>query len=292
MAILVALSFRLYYGNFEDKYDSLCVDYSNLESSYNTLNNRYKSIEAGYSSKVEEYDDLHEDYYLLLDDYNDLQYDYQTLQDTCDDNTVVFADSNPPSTVIKDGTIYWNFYSRYYSVITWQVPVNTYRSYITSPKPKNDRLYLDLDGETIWTYDLRGYIQPEFFDKVIDTLTNGNTAYEFVREVVNLKNQLISYGGLESGEYRWSVETLTEGQGNCGDTSILVASLLKSGEEKMNYGLDISLWYCDVDNMYDPQKVNHVIIGVGYSDGSGELIETTSDAYYTYSQVSGWKYEI
>jgi hypothetical protein len=103
---------------------------------------------------------------------------------------------------------------------------------------------------------------------------------------------LISYGSLESGEYRWAMETLTEGQGNCGDTTILVTSLLKSGDERMNYGLDVSIWYCDAYNMSNPQVINHVIVGVEYPDGDYELIETTSDYYYSYDEIIGWKFEV
>ena len=230
-------------------------------------------------------------YYDLVDDYNELQDEYDYLEDNCG-TTIVNADSNPPSTVIKNGTIYWNLYTLDYNIVTWSVPVESYRTYVTYPKPSYPYLYLDNDGETLTTYDIRDYIQPDFFDGVINTLTDGRTATQFVNEVVNLKNQLISYGSLESGEYRWVMETLTEGQGNCGDTTILVTSLLKSGDERMNYGLDVSIWYCDANHMDAPQEVNHVIVGVEYPDGDYALIETTSDYYYSYDEVIGWRFEV
>ena len=63
--------------------------------------------------------------------------------------------------------------------------------------------YLNHDGTTISTYDLRDYIQPDFFTNVISTLTDGKNDREFVNEVINLKNQLVSYGTfLESGIYK------------------------------------------------------------------------------------------
>ena len=114
----------------------------------------------------------------------------------------------------------------------------------------------------------------------------------FVDEVVNLKNQLITYStGLED-DYKWSAETLTEGTGNCGDTSILVASLLKAGDEEENYGLTVHIWYCDSNHLKDPQEVNHAVVGVEYRTGTYEIIETTSDSYYTHDEIVGWKFEV
>lgn len=252
--------------------------------------NDNKYTDDDYLQLLYDYNDLFDDYSSLYENYDGLQDDYVYLEENC--GSIVYADSNPPSTVIKNGSIYWNFYTLDSSVSTWSVPVETYRGYITYPKPAYDFLYLDNYGETLTTYDIRDYIKPDFFDGVINTLTDGRTATQFVNEVVNLKNQLISYGSLESGEYRWAMETLTEGQGNCGDTTILVASLLKSGDERMNYGLDVSIWYCDAYNMSNPQVINHVIVGIEYPDGDYDLIETTSNYYYSYDEIIGWKFEV
>jgi len=60
----------------------------------------------------------------------------------------------------------------------------------------------------------------------------------------------------------------------------------------MDYGLDVSIWYCDANHMTDPQEVNHVIVDVDFPDGTGLLIETTSDSYYTHEQVMGWEFEV
>jgi hypothetical protein len=71
-----------------------------------------------------------------------------------------------------------------------------------------------------------------------------------------------------------------------------MASLLKAGENRENYGLTIYFWYCDSDSMTSPQKVNHVIVEVEYSNGTYQLIETTTNTFYTYNQINGWKYEV
>ena len=140
--------------------------------------------------------------------------------------------------------------------------------------------------------NLSNYVQPDFFVNVISTLTDGKTDSEFVAGVVNFKNQIVTYGSGLGDYYRWSAETLTEGRGQCGDTSILMASLLKAGENEAEYGLKVYFWYCDADHMTDPQDVNHVIVEVEYADESSEFIETTSYGYYSYDQIVGWPYEV
>ena len=70
--------------------------------------------------------------------------------------------------------------------------MESYRSIINYPKPTNDYLYLNHDGTTISTYDLRDYIQPDFFTNVISTLTDGRTDMEFVNEVINLRDENVA----------------------------------------------------------------------------------------------------
>ena len=44
--------------------------------------------------------------------------------------------------------------------------------------------------------------------------------------------------------------------------------------------------------MTNPLEVNHVIIGIEFLDETGLLIETTSDEFYSYDEIKGWKIEI
>ena len=267
LAVIGTITAYTVYDKLEYEYyvDDLEEDYGSLMNDYDTLNNYYDGL-------VDDYDDLLNDYNEILDDYENLY---------------------APSTLIKNGTIHWRFYALDESVAEWTVNISSYRAYITFTKPTDYvRLKNSDTGEIYLATDIIEYVQPEFFSKVIDTLSDGRTANEFVDEVVNLKNQLITYTtGLEN-VHKWSAETLTEGTGNCGDTTILVASLLKAGEEKENYGLKVHIWYCDAYHMKEPQEVNHAIVGVEYLNGDYELIETTSDYYYTYDEVVGWKFEV
>lgn len=215
----------------------------------------------------------------MVDDYNNIIGKYGEL----------FA----PSTLIKNGRVFWRFNRLDSSVEEWSIDIDAYRSSINWPDPTEIiTLKINETGEIYTGIDLTNYVQSDFFTGVISSLTDGNTDREFVAEVVNLKKQLVTYETGLTGEYRWSAETLTEGCGNCGDTSILMASLLKSGENQSDYGLEVYFWYCDAGNMTNPQEVNHVIVEVVYSDDDFELIETTSDMFYTHDEIEGWRFEV
>jgi hypothetical protein len=264
------------YSLANSKYTDLLGDYNNLIDSYND------SSDYWYEQYSLTYDEMAD----LLNDYNDLVVDYNTL---IDEYGALYA----PSTLIKNGEIFWRINKLDETIVSWTVDVDTYREYVLIAEPDEyETLYNSITDENYLVKDLTQYVQSDFFIDVISDLTEGNNASEFVAEVVNLKNQLITYGSGLGDFYRLSAETLTEGRGMCGDTSILVASLLKAGESIENYGLNVSFWYCDADNMNNPQTVNHVIVGVEYSDGDFDLIETTTDEYYSYDDIVGWQYEV
>jgi hypothetical protein len=170
------------------------------------------------------------------------------------------------------------------TIAEWTVPIDTYRAYIDLPEPTT-LLYLSNTniGGTYTIKDLRGYVQADFFTNVISGFTDGKTDRGFVQEVVNFKDQIVTYGSGLGDYYRWPAETITEGRGQCGDTTILMASLFKAGENRAHYGLSIYIWYCDSNHMTSPQTVNHAIVEVKYADGTYTLIETTTNTFYTYN---------
>ncbi len=246
---------------------------------YNTLDDQYDSLTTNYNS-------LYTEHNSLTHDYSDLSGRYNTLNEK-------YNELNVPIASIKNRTIYWRFFLLDKSQIQWSLDMSTYLSYVSMSDPTTMVSLLNSDtGETYYVTDLREYVTPNVFNDVISDLTDGNSASDFVQEVVNIKNQMISYSTGLDGQYRWAVETLTEGTGNCADMSILMASLLKAGENKAHYGLTVNFWYCDSDHMTSPLKVNHVIIEVEYSDGTSQLIESTANIFYTYDQIQGWNFEV
>jgi len=263
----------------ENKYALIQNDYHSLQNTYNTLQSRYNSLTGNYNELQTTYNNLHNSYDTLQTTYNSLKSSYETIY--------------APSTLIQNGTIHWRFHKVDGTIAEWAVPIDTYRAYIDWPKP-TALLYLSNTntGETYTVKDLREYVQPDFFANVISGFTDGKIDKEFVQEVVNFKDQIVTYGSGLGDQFRWPAETVTEGRGQCGDTSILMASLFKAGESEAHYGLSVYIWYCDANHMTNPQTVNHAIVEVKYADGPDTFIETTLNTYYTYNQVSGWSFQV
>ncbi len=207
----------------------------------------------------------------------------------------------PPYVSISNDTINWVFYDLNKNVITWQMPMETYRQYVSMNKPIETLHFSAASGRTITTYDMRPYIQPSFFTNFISSLTQGRNAEEFVKEVDNIKNQIVTWGmkpGVTS--YQYSAETLTEGQGTCADTTILMASMLIAGSRQAHYNLNVYVWYVQrnangtlVTDGNSITQPNHAIVEVKFPDGTAWSIETTRSFFYTYSQgYYGWQYDV
>jgi GH24 family phage-related lysozyme (muramidase) len=143
-------------------------------------------------------------------------------------------------------------------------------------------------------------MQPALFQNNIVDITKGRSDREFVKEVDNIKNQIVVYGeGLGNVPYKFPVETLTEGKGTCADTTILMASMLTEGNQIASYNFKVYVWYVQLVNrsfLSDLQSItgiNHAIVQVVFSDGHDWSIETTMNSFRTYSQsYAGWQYDV
>lgn len=233
----------------------------------------------------------------LVKEYNGLVERYNTLYN--DYTRVKAVGLLPPYSSISGGKIRWVFYDLKNNLINWEMPFDSYRSYVSVTKPI-EVLSLSAMRGTISTYDLRPYIQPSFFRLVIDSLTKGRSDREFVREADNIKNQIVVYGeGLGQAPYQFSAETLTEGRGRCADTTILLASMLIEGNRGASYNFKVYVYYVQlvgtslVSDNWSLTQANHAIVQVEFSNGEIWSIETTTNYFSSYSQAfTGWKFEV
>jgi hypothetical protein len=129
----------------------------------------------------------------------------------------------------------------------------------------------------------------------------GRSAAEFVKEVDNVKSQIVTYGkGLGEAPYQFPAETLTEGRGVCADTTILMASMLIEGNRQAHYNFNVYVWYVQmmadgtlVSDSKSITQANHAIVEVQFSDGTAWTIETTTNYFYAYSQsYTGWQFDV
>jgi len=241
------------------------------------------------------YGELQNEYNELYTQYQTLSSQFQSLSQQYDQHGLV-----PPYASISKGTITWVFYDLKNDTVTWQMPMDTYRYYVSMQKPQQI-LTLQTATGTVTTYDVRPYIQPSFFANSISTLTAGRTGQEFVKEVDNIKDQLVIYGtSLGEAPYQFPAETLTEGTGKCADTTILMASMLLAGDQQASYNFKVYVEYVQMnpvgtlvsDNNALTQP-NHAIIKVVFSNGTVWSIETTTNYFYAYSQpYVGWQFDV
>jgi hypothetical protein len=196
-----------------------------------------------------------------------------------------------PYAAIIESNVTWVFKTSDGNIVNWYVPLDTYNYYINKPKPTEYHL-LTIGEQTFKVRQMELFVQPEFFAQVISSLTKGNTAEDFVREVFNLRVQLTLYSSDITDTPQWSVETMTKGTGDCEDFAILMASLLVAGNNYASYGMTVKMVYMDAENPTNPQTVNHASLLVNYRDGTGQFVESTSSVMSPWSEVVGWYFDI
>ncbi|MGA3107896.1 MAG: hypothetical protein ABSD99_00345 [Candidatus Bathyarchaeia archaeon] len=257
-----------------------------LSLSFNSGSNQTVSYELQSS-----YNELYNQYGTLYSEYQTLSQEYAQFKQVA---------LTPPYVSISKGTITWVFTDVKGDTITWQLPMDTYIHYASMQKPVQV-LSLQTTSGTVTTDDVRPYIQPSFFANSISSLTEGRSDKEFVKEVDNIKNELVIYGtSLGEAPYQFPAETLTEGTGKCADTTILMASMLIAGDREANYNFNVYVEYVQlnpdgtlVSNSNLLTDPNHAIIKVVFADGTVWSIETTTNYFYTYSQAYiGWQFDV
>ncbi len=202
-------------------------------------------------------------------------------------------DETKPKAYVKDLKMNWEFTDskgkRYY----WEMPMQSYENLIRSPEPQ-DLFYLNIDDRTVSVRDHTKFVQKSF-TKVIDELyENAGSDELFIYEVWHLISQLTIYSEEIGEDPRWALETLSRGGGDCEDTAILMADLLRSSSYTKNW--KIQMVYFDMDNLTNPKSVNHVAIYIDTGKASG-IIETTAKTYdvvaaWIDQRISGWWYDV
>ena len=203
-------------------------------------------------------------------------------------------------TSVRNANFTWRFTDLRGDARAWTYPMEAYRQDVKASRPLDMLAMPTKQGRTLLVADPRPYVRPEAFAGHVRELTEGRSDRDFVREAVNMKRQLVAYQFAlvdEKGYYKYPVETLGEGTGVCGDTVILLASLLLAGSEAADHGLSVALWAVKFDLaqgaiVTDPEDVNHAILEVTFRDGERWLVETTALDLSLYPDVSGWRFPI
>ena len=226
---------------------------------------------------------------------------YLKLLRTNQPTTTIYQASNYgcsplPCSYIKNGNFTFLFTLPNSSVEQWHFPVTAYNYWVSAPRVDPIiRLNDTITGKTIYTYDYRSTITPSFFANVTPQLTNGKTAGQFVAEVQDINSQLVNYSLVFSNTSIYSAQLLAQGQGDCKDKGVLMASILEAGNIQANYGMKIQFVYVDADNLTAPRTANHLMLYITYANGTKAFLDTThvlATTPYFNGQVDGWYYNL
>lgn len=194
------------------------------------------------------------------------------------------------TTTIEGTKVSWDLHDSKGNYYSWSMPVTTYEDKIVESRfLVRDTINLDLDGQTIKTVNLDGFVREEFSSVIDDIYDNSYDNSDFIWEVWYIVSQLTVYDEdiHEYSEGRYALETLTRGGGDCEDLVILIADMLMSS--KHTYDWTFEYVFMDSDNPTDSRDVDHVILFV--DDGEYyHYIEATGPPSWDYypEGVSGW----
>ncbi len=176
----------------------------------------------------------------------------------------------------------------------WSMPITTYEDQIVESRYHvRDKANLNLDGETIQTVSLDGFVKRSFADVIDGIYDNSHSNSDFIWEVWYIVSQLTvyDYDIHPYSEGRYALETLTRGGGDCEDLTILIADMLLSSEHTADW--TIQYVFMDGHNPTDPQEMNHAILYVHDGEYNYFIEATGSPSWEWYPDgVVGWFFDV
>lgn len=283
------------HDELESRHGSLVAEHSALIVRYATLEQAHTSLSAAHDRLQADHEALSAEHQTLRGEHASLQRDYAGLRDQYD--WLSEQAVTPPYITIEGRTVHMAFYSTDGATHRWEIPFDALETAIQRGYRKRESwpsrvptvsLEYD-DGRVIRDPDFRVFVDPSAFETVMSELYGGlQSAPAFVYEVWSIVTQLTTYSS-EIGETpRYPLETLLAGGGDCEDTAILFASMVKAAPVDWS----VQLVYMDSENPLDPVRPNHVMV---YVDTGIEsyLVETTGGTdMQPYEYVDGWYLEV
>jgi hypothetical protein len=175
-------------------------------------------------------------------------------------------------TVIEDGKIKWTIHDSKGNQYKWEIPIQTYESYLQNTTYPIQTIQYQ-DGRNQEVGEFSSYVKCSFTNVIDEIYENSNGNNDFIFEVWYVVSSMTVYSA-DIGEHpRYAVETMTRGGGDCEDTVILMADMLRSSSYTRDW--QIQMVYFDSKNPSDPRDVNHVSLAIFSDDYSG-ILETTA----------------
>ena len=142
-----------------------------------------------------------------------------------------------------------------------------------------------LGGQKYTVLDFRPFVDTGTFRQIIPSLYDElGDDDRFIHEIWYIVSQMTTYSKDIEETPKYPLETFLSGGGDCEDTAILVASMLKAVPRTWT----VSLVYMDANDPVRPSDINHVIVAVDTGEKK-YFIETTSKSEMNpYTSVTGY----
>lgn len=263
------------------KYIQLQNEYGDLKTNYGSLERSYRDVSYKYRQLVERYNDLQDDFSELKSEYSDLEARYQVLEDNYRNLSRVLNSLQGKTVTI---TYRWRFstsWTKYFGFSdewTWEIPVplTYYLYYASADRPSH---YSE------WTSMVKDSYGEPLIAKTVECINTVAYKHDFTEkqkiEFTVAFIQSLPYVPDEvsasADEYpKYPAETLITNGGDCEDTSILAAALLR----KMGYRVALLIL----------PNARHAAVGVA-GPFSGFYYEKDGVKYY-YLETTGEGWEI
>jgi len=193
-------------------------------------------------------------------------------------------------TIIINKTYSWAFDNKDYNIYL-EISKDKYDYYLnfeTNRIPQNDdkdsnakmASFVTSSDEIINTLSqkLYNFIKTEDFDKT----EAANFILHFVQK--NIKYALDNKTKACTEYWRFPVETLIEQKGDCEDTSVLYASILKN----LDYDT-VLLFYTWEEN---DEKIGHLAVGLNLINGQGDYVTDENNIKYYYCETTAENFNV
>lgn len=289
------------HTQLENEHVSLLQAHQQLKNEKLALQQAFDGLQAEYAAAVDDLTALQNSFDQLAATHNQLTFDFNTLNQTYSSLYTEYEhlqerSLQPPYIAVNGRHVYMAFYHSSGEIMHWDVEFEHledairrgYRARLLNELFSNVKLNSS-EGDPFFVPDFRGFVDPEPFRGVMTELYRRSASDEqFVYEVWNIVAQLTTYTDETLEVPRYPLETLLAGGGDCEDSSILVASMLKAAPVDWQ----VDLVYMDSYNPYAPNRPNHVLVYV-HTNHREYWIETTSDAIMEPNRdIIGWYFTI
>lgn len=294
--VLGLISYLVYSTPEDEKsqveYEKLQVKYEKLRFDYDKISLQNKDLLEAIDNDRETIALLNKEMQKYASREQSLEQDLeQSREQNLEQLNESIRNQQKPLTEIIDQKVKWRVSDSKGNIYDWEMPIETYEGLVRYQPYQTLRLN---DSDTKQVYEIQNpipFVRTSFSNVIDQVYDNSEDGYDFAYEVWFIVSQLTTYSYDIGDDPRWALETLTRGGGDCEDTAILIADMLKSSKHTKNW--KIQFIFFDSDNPKHARTVNHVIVYVDDGAGGYFLESTAKDTpYISTDNIYGWSFDL